>query len=849
MQFENAAPAHLPDTAVIGMAVRFPRSWGTEAFWRLMIEGDDALAAPRPQRPENGTPATYDRPLGEGGLLEDIDQFDPAPFGLSPREAAWMDPQQRLLLEVGWRALEDAGIDPTVLAGSRTGVFTGIATGDYKQLALSNGTGLDAHAALGTSEGIAAARLSHTLDLRGPSLSIDAACASALLALHQARLSLAMGDCELAIVGGVNVVVGRAWTKAFASSGLLSPTGRCRPFDASADGYVRSEGCGVVVMRNLKDARAAGQRVRGVVRGSATGHSGRTDGIARPSSQAQAGVVRRALQAARLQPADLDYVEAHGTGTVVGDPIELAGLQAVFAGERASSCPIGSVKGNIGHTEAASGVAGIVKAILCLEQGRLPRSLHFAEPHAALANCPDLRVVQEPEEFGEPGRLRRIGVSSFGFGGSTAHVVLEQAPNDLTVTAKALPERKFARVPYWLPQGGLSAPHGAGETSPLYQAVAEVASVAPESLQPGHLLGRDLGFDSLMIVELEQRLGRQFPGFPDHEQVIRGDAKIEDLLRFCEGLEPKSTERWTTLAELTGAKERNSYLIEGVREEVRKIRDLSATAKELVAVLDVENEYSGTSRFHLSQMACYAFLVQMVQGFLCHRSGRTKRGFGMPRLHTIEMHWNRMIRSSHEIRGTVRNTAWSVAEGVLTIEMEFDVGDGAVTGCLCGWVPLEDPASQIPAAQPNRNYATLSELFGLDPSSTYTGGGFHNERLSIEDLKRTGKQLTALLDVENDYSDSPAFHLTQRTTYTALVQVMLGYVCAKRGCRRADLGMPVLEFLHLNWREMVPFAKGIRLEVTETDSTTQHGFERMELAFRIGNEHGSGTLIGRVPQA
>ena len=831
------------------MAVRFPQAPGTEEFWRLLIEGGDALAAPRPKRPKDGMPASEGPPIGEGGLLEAIDEFDPSPFGISAREAQWMDPQQRLLLEVGWRALEDAGLDPAALAGSRTGVFVGIATGDYKQLALSNGSSLDAHAALGTSEGIAAARLSHTLDLRGPSLSVDAACASALLALHQARISLALGDCDVALVGGVNVVVGRAWTEAFASSGLLSLTGRCRPFDASADGYVRSEGCGVVVLRNLGDAQEAGQRVRGVIRGSAIGHSGRTEGIARPSSLAQTEVVRRALQTANLQPAGLDYVEAHGTGTVVGDPIELAGLQAVFEGMRPSPCPIGSVKGNLGHTEAASGMASLVKAVLCLENGRLPKTLHFAKPHAALTECPDLRVIQEPEEFGASNRPRRIGVSSFGFGGSTAHVVLEQAPHDSITSGETLPRRKFTRAPYWLPQGGLDAHLSECDANPLYLAIAEVASVSPKTLQPTHSLGLDLGFDSLMIVELEQRLRRRFSGFPNHEQAISGDAKIEDLLHLCEGADQNSSGRWATLAELTGAKDRDSYLIEGVREEVRQVRDLSATAGELAAVLDIQNEYSGTSRFHLSQMACYAFLVQMVQGYLCHRAGRTKRGFGMPRLHTIEMRWNRMIRSSHGIRGAVRPTAWSIAGGVLTVEMEFDVGDGAVAGRLCGWVPLVDPASRMPDTQPDRDYADLSELFGLDPASTYTGGGFHSERLAIRDLERAGKHLTARLDVDNEYSDSSAFHLTQRTTYTALVQLMLGYLCAKRGCRRADLGMPVLESLHLNWREMVPFAKDIRLEVTETKSTTENGFERMELAFRIGNEHGSGTLVGRVPQA
>ncbi|MER7732197.1 type I polyketide synthase [Streptomyces erythrochromogenes] len=419
--------------AIIGIGCRFPGADGPEAFWKLLEGGVDAVGRvpdgrfARWGRGDGGT----DR-AGVGGFLDGVGGLDLDFFGIGEHEAATMDPQQRLLLEVAWEAVEDAGIDPYSLAGSDTGVFVGISSSDYREV-LANSPSADAYSLLGGASGVAAGRLSYVLDLRGPSLSVDTACSSSLVAVHLACEAVRRGECGLAVVGGVNVILTPAITEAFDNSGVMAPDGRCKAFSARADGYVRSEGAGAVVLKPLSEALRDGDRVSAVVRGSAVTSDGRTNGLLAPGRRAQEDVVRRALAGAGARPSEVGYVEAHGTGTAIGDQIEAAALGTVLNQGRAADrpCAIGSVKSNLGHLEAAAGIAGLIKVALSFEHGALPPSLHCAEPNPdidfaglGLRVQTSLRRWESPAE--EPGLA---GVSSFGFGGTNAHAVLGPAPS------------------------------------------------------------------------------------------------------------------------------------------------------------------------------------------------------------------------------------------------------------------------------------------------------------------------------------------------------------------------------------------------------------------------------------
>lgn len=440
----RAAASDREPIAIVGLSCRFPGAPDAEAYWRLLREGVDAVSEPAERWAMQGATAAELAQLSTlaGGFLDRADEFDAEFFGISPREAVYMDPQQRLALEVAWEALERAG----ALGAedrSRTGVFMGISTSDYAQLMVKLGAKMESYVGTGTAASIAANRLSYQLDLSGPSLAVDTACSSSLVATHLAVNSLRRGECNLALAGGVNLLLSADPTRVFSQARMMSRGGRCRTFDAGADGYVRGEGCGVIVLKRLSDAVSDGDRVIAVIRGSAVNQDGRSNGLTAPNGMSQRAVIRQALEDAGLAAADLDYVEAHGTGTPLGDPIEMDALREVLLEKRPVErcCAIGSVKTNIGHLEAAAGIAGLIKAALAIEHGEVPAHLHLQRFNPAAAfDDGRLMVPRQTSAWPSSGAPRRAGVSSFGFGGTNCHVVLEQAPPP---RPPAVPERSY----------------------------------------------------------------------------------------------------------------------------------------------------------------------------------------------------------------------------------------------------------------------------------------------------------------------------------------------------------------------------------------------------------------------
>ena len=435
--------------AVIGLGCRFPGDiGGPESLWQFLGDGRSAVGEVPPERWswfDDGSPEVGAALAGTtrwGSFLSEVDAFDAEFFGISPREAAKMDPQQRLLLEVAHEALEHAGIPADALRRTQTGVFAGACLGEYGYLASTDLSQVDAWSGTGGALSIIANRVSYFLDLRGPSVTVDTACSSSLVAVHLACQSLRTGDSNLAIAAGVNLLLSPAVTRSFDQADAMSPTGRCHAFDASADGFVRGEGCGVAVLKRLTDALRDGDAVLAVVRGSALNQDGRSNGLMAPNPAAQMAVLRAAYANAGVEPRDVDYVEAHGTGTLLGDPIEARGLGTVLGRGRPQSAPllIGAVKSNLGHLEAAAGIAGFIKAVLAVHRGHIPANLHFENPnpHIPFENL-RLKVVAEPTDWPATGRPRRAGVSSFGFGGTNAHVVLEQAPDPVVVEPVDVP--------------------------------------------------------------------------------------------------------------------------------------------------------------------------------------------------------------------------------------------------------------------------------------------------------------------------------------------------------------------------------------------------------------------------
>ncbi len=423
--------------AVIGLGCRLPGGIaGPEALWQLLADGGNTVGevpAERWAAFDDGTAETaaaMSATTRWGSFLEEIDTFDADFFEISLREAAKMDPQQRILLEVAWEALENAGIPATTLRRSQTGVFVGASLSEYAYLASTDLTSVDAWSNSGGALSIIANRLSYLLDLRGPSVTVDTACSSSLVALHLACQSLRTQDCDVAVAGGVNLLLSPAVFRGFDQSGALSKTGACHSFDADADGFVRGEGCGVVVLKRLSDALRDGNQPLALIRGSAVNQDGRSNGMLAPNPAAQMAVLRSAYGNAGVPPQEVDYVEAHGTGTLLGDPIEVRALGSVLGRGRAQDAPLllGALKTNIGHLEAAAGISGFIKTVLAVNRGIIPGNLHFQNPNPHIPfDQLRVKVVAAEQKWPETGRPRRAGVSSFGFGGTNAHVVIEQA--------------------------------------------------------------------------------------------------------------------------------------------------------------------------------------------------------------------------------------------------------------------------------------------------------------------------------------------------------------------------------------------------------------------------------------
>ncbi|MFD8159351.1 type I polyketide synthase, partial [Streptomyces malaysiensis] len=492
MRQHTPAPGRPPGRiAVVGMGCRLPGDTDSPAaLWRLLADGRDAVGEPPPERaalwaadpgttpgPPPGTnlgsapgpvPGTTARPGAappvRGGYLRDVSGFDADFFGVSGREADILDPQHRLLLEVVWEALEHAGMPPDRLGSTATGVFAGLSYNDYMNR-------LDRHprelegSALANGHCVATGRISYLLGLHGPSVALDTACSSSLVAVHLAVQALRAGECDLALAGGVTLMFEPRITRSFDRMGMLSHTGHCHAFDAAADGFVRGEGCGIVVLKRLTDAVRDGDRVLAVLRGSAVNQDGHSDGLAAPSATAQRALYEEALGRAGVDPADVGMVEAHGTGTPVGDPVEFAGLAQVYGTGR-DRCALASVKTNLGHLEPAAGVTGLIKAVLCLGRGLIPPNLHFTGWNPAI-DAEGTRFFIPRELTPWPVRTgpRLAAVSSFGFSGTNAHVVLEQPPAAPAPTRRPAPRprpatRAVPRV-FLVPAGSPAALPGA----------------------------------------------------------------------------------------------------------------------------------------------------------------------------------------------------------------------------------------------------------------------------------------------------------------------------------------------------------------------------------------------------
>ncbi len=426
--------------AVVAMGCRFPGGVNSpEAYWEMLLNGVDAIGEVPPDRwdvdayydPNPDTPGKI--ATRWGGFLQNVDQFDPQFFGISPREAVTMDPQQRLLLEVSWEVLERAGYAPDQVNGKHGGVFVGICNGDYYHLVTdAGGDQVDMYLATGSAHSVASGRIAYLLGLQGPAISVDTACSSSLVALHMAVRSLRDGECDFALAGGVNLVLSPDTTKALSRAGMMASDGRCKAFDARADGFVRSEGCGMVLLKPLSKALTDRDTVLAVIRGSAINQDGRSNGLTAPNGPSQEMVIRAAIADAQLNPADISFVETHGTGTSLGDPIEVQALHAAYHAGRSNPLLIGSAKANMGHLESAAGVAGFMKLVLVLQHAYIPPHLHLEvlNPYIPWEDLA-VQVLVEGGPLPEPS-ARRIGaVSSFGFSGTNAHLILEALPSTL----------------------------------------------------------------------------------------------------------------------------------------------------------------------------------------------------------------------------------------------------------------------------------------------------------------------------------------------------------------------------------------------------------------------------------
>ncbi|GEB48128.1 hypothetical protein SCA03_06790 [Streptomyces cacaoi] len=556
------------DIAVIGMAGRMPDSADLEEFWQHLADGDDLVREVPPER--FGRPARPDAPKRWGAFVPDVDRFDAAFFGISPREAELMDPQQRLMLELAWSAVEDAGYRPSQLAGKRVGVFVAVTNSDYLEVQRAAGRGAEGHTLTGAALSIVPNRISYVLDLRGPSVAVDTACSGSLTAVHQAVAALRDGTCDMALAGGVSLILSPAVYEALDQGEMLSPDGRCKTFDSRADGYVRGEGAGAVLLKPHSAARRDGDAVHTVIKAVAAGHGGRTTSLTAPNPDAQADLLVEAYQAAGVPTSTVGYIEAHGTGTALGDPIETAGLSTAFRRLRAGGpadygpgCAIGSVKTNIGHLEAAAGIAGLFKVVLAQQHGTIPASLHFREqnPYLELDGGPfevaaTARPWPRPRDASGRELPRRGGVSSFGFGGANAHIVLEE-PTVPDTREEAAREQGAGEHLFVLSAGD---PEGLRRTAERLADHLHTRDVAPGDLAFTLQTGREAMAHRLAVIAsstagLCAELAAYLSGRPSAVRTGHtGQRRPTDTATDAEAVEPEGDLDAVALAWVAGAR-------------------------------------------------------------------------------------------------------------------------------------------------------------------------------------------------------------------------------------------------------------------------------------------------------
>jgi myxalamid-type polyketide synthase MxaE and MxaD len=759
--------------AIIGIGCRFPGANDPAAFWQLLRDGVDAISEVPADRFDLN--AFYDADPAKpgkmntrwGGFLGQVDQFDPNFFGISPREALRMDPQQRLLLEVTWEALQDAGQVPERLVGTQTGVFIGIATNDYGRLQWNDLERIDAYSGTGNAQSIAANRISYLFDFRGPSIAIDTACSSSLVAVHLACCSLRNGESTLAVAGGVNLILSPAIAINFTKAGAMAPDGRCKAFDARANGYVRSEGAGVVVLKPLSKALADGDPIYAVIRGSAVNQDGRSNGLMAPNPLAQEAVLREAYRQAAVSPGTVQYVEAHGTGTLLGDPIEAKALGTVLGAERppGQSCALGSVKTNIGHLEAAAGIAGLIKVALALRHREIPPSLHFEKPnpHIPFDELP-LRVQTALSPWPAQSGPALAGVSSFGFGGTNAHVVLEAAPPAIAGTPEA--ERKIAtqllplsaRSPEALQS--LARTYQNVLTTPSLPDVCYTASVrlshhdhrlavtgnSPaqliESLEaflrgearPGLSSGRKLSARARKLVFVFPGQGSQWFGMG--RRLLEQEAVFLEVIERCDqAMRPYGD--WSLLAELTAADAAQSRL-----NEVDVIQPALFAIQVALAALwrSWGIEPQAVVGHSLGEVAAAhvagALSLEDAVRVICHRSRLFKRTVGQGVMAVVELS---MEDARRVLVGVEDRVSIAVSNGPTSTVLSGD--PAAVAAILdqlqkrdifCRLVKV-DFASHSPQMEPLRA-ELVQALAGLQPRaesvpiySTVTGQVSHGQ--------------------------------------------------------------------------------------------------------------------------